>query len=124
MPSKNFERYDIVVVPFAFTNKASTKRRPAVVLSSAALFNQSAKHLALAMVTRATNCAWPLDVPLADLASAGLKVDCAVRFKLFTLDERPILRKAGSLRLRTRRPWTQQCVCCCCPESWLDAYPR
>jgi mRNA interferase MazF len=103
MPSKTFERYDIVVVPFAFTNKASTKRRPTVVLSSAALFNQPAKHLVLAMVTSATNRAWPFDVPLADLASAGLKVDCAVRFKLFTLDDRLILRQAGSLAAKDKK---------------------
>ena len=103
MPSKTFERFDVVVVPFPFTDKASTKRRPAVVLSGGASFNRASKHAVLAMVTSATERAWPRDVQIADLASAGLNVPCAVRFKLFTLDERLIVRKAGSLAAKDRK---------------------
>jgi len=97
MPSKIFERYDVVVVPFPFTDLASEKRRPAVVLSGATAFNSSSAHIVLTMVTSVTDRTWPLNVPLTDLDSAGLNVACAVRFKLFTLDDRLILRKAGSL---------------------------
>ena len=103
MPSKTFERYDVVVVPFPFTDKTSTKRRPAIVLSDAAAFNSPAKHVVLAMVTSATDHPWPLDVTLTDLASAGLSVACAARFKLFTLDERLLLCKAGTLGSRDRK---------------------
>jgi len=103
MLSKTFERYDIVIVPFPFTDSASTKRRPAVVLSGAASFNLPAKHLTLAMITSAAHHPWPLDVQLADLASAGLNVACTVRFKLFTFDERLIVRKAGVLATKDRK---------------------
>lgn len=98
-----FERFDVVVVPFPFTDKTSTKRRPAVVLSSAAQFNRAAKHTVLAMITSAIEQAWPLDVAISDLASAGLNVHCAVRLKLFTLDSRLILRKAGALGSKDRK---------------------
>ena len=102
MPSKTFERYDVVVVPFPFTDKTSTKRRPAVILSGAAGFNQQAQHAVMAMITTATEHPWPLDTPIADLSSAGLNVPCTLRFKLFTLDVRLIVRQAGSLGRKYR----------------------
>jgi mRNA interferase MazF len=97
MPSAIFNRFDVLVVPFPFTDRAATKRRPAVVLSSAEGFHRSAEHLVLSMVTSATDATWPLDVSIKDLKSAGLNVECAVRFKLFTLDQRLVLRKVGVL---------------------------
>ena len=45
----------------------------------------------------ADNPAWPLDVPISDLASAGPSCASVVRMKLFTLDHRFVLRKAGRL---------------------------
>jgi len=103
MPSKIFERYDVVVVPFPFTDLASEKRRPAVALSGAEAFNSPSAHVVLALVTSEADRTWPLGVPLTDLASAGLNVACAVRFKLFTRDDRLILRKAGSLGAPDRK---------------------
>ena len=107
MPSKTFERLYVVGVPFPFTDKASSKRRPAVVLSGDASFNRASKHAVLAIVTSATERAWPLDVQIADLGSAGLSVPCSVRFKLFTLDERLIVRKAGALAAKDRKAVTE-----------------
>ena len=88
--------FDVVVVPFPFTDRNSTKRRPALVLSSS-LFNQSSGHSVLAMITSAEQSTWPGDLPISDIESAGLTTDCLVRMKIFTLDDRLIIRKAGSL---------------------------
>ena len=63
MTSKTFERFDLVVIPFHFTDKASTKRRPAVVLSGDVSFNRASKHAVLAMVTSATERAWQIMKP-------------------------------------------------------------
>ena len=63
MTSKTFERFDLVVIPFHFTDKASTKRRPAVALSGGAGFNRASKHGVLAMVTSATERAWQIMKP-------------------------------------------------------------
>ena len=41
--------------------------------------------------------AWPHDIRLANLKSAGLNVQCSVRFKLFTIDNRLVLRRSGRL---------------------------
>ena len=97
MPSETFDRFDVVVVPFPFTDKAAVKRRPALVLSDSATFNRLAGHSVMAMITSATENAWPHDVSISDLKSAGLRVPCAVRFKLFTMDNRLVLRTAGTL---------------------------
>ena len=51
----------------------------------------------LAMITSHENGGWPLEVELRDLAAAGLSHPSEVRIKLWTLDERFVLRKAGSL---------------------------
>lgn len=102
MPSVTFERFDVVVVPFPFTDKSAVKKRPAVILSNAD-FNQSSGHAVMAMITSATGHDWPLDVAISELDRAGLNVPCAVRCKLFTLDQRLIIRKAGELGSKDKR---------------------
>ncbi|MBE3131967.1 MAG: type II toxin-antitoxin system PemK/MazF family toxin [Acidobacteria bacterium] len=89
------EPWDVVVVPFPFTDRPETRRRPALVVSQPA-FN-SRGHTVLAMITSAAQAGWPGDSPIGDLASAGLSRPCIVRLKLFTLDNRFILKKAGRL---------------------------
>nr|WP_293393335.1 type II toxin-antitoxin system PemK/MazF family toxin [Nevskia sp.] len=93
------DAYDVVVVPFPFTDRDSTKRRPALVLSSKTNFNAEIGHSVLAMITSSKEgrAAWPLDTPIADLAAAGLPAPSVARMKLFTLDHRLILRRAGRL---------------------------
>ena len=49
------------------------------------------------MITTQAHAAWRGDVPLADSGAAGLRHDCIVRLKLFTLDNRLILRRIGRL---------------------------
>lgn len=84
------------MVPFPFTDSAAVKRRPALVLS-AGPFQDRIGHLVLAMITSRENRGWPLDVEITDLKTAGLPHPSVVRMKLFTLDERLVVRKAGRL---------------------------
>ena len=49
----SFERFDIVRVPFPFTDRHADKNRPALVLSDSAAFNRPAGHGVMAMVTSA-----------------------------------------------------------------------
>lgn len=90
----DLQPFDVVVVPFPFTDRTATKRRPALVLTSGT-FNQSARHSVLAMITSAEQSGWPGDYSIENLETAGLPTDCVVRLKLFTLDHRLIIRKAG-----------------------------
>jgi mRNA interferase MazF len=93
---QTFEKFSVVVVPFPFTDQNASKRRPALVLSST-LFNNALQHSVLAMITSAKNSNWLLDVAISDLQNAGLTSESIVRMKLFTLDNRLIIRQAGSL---------------------------
>ena len=94
----SFEPLDVVVVPFPFTDRRTTKRRPALVVSSAS-FNRAHEQSILAMIT-SVGGDWPSDVALQDWREADLRVPCKVRFKLFTLDDKLIVRKLGTLSKR------------------------
>ena len=91
-----FEPFDVVVVPFPFTDRQADRRRPALVVSSFD-FNASHDQSILAMITSADGAEWPSDVAIRDWREAGLSVPCKVRLKLFTLDDALILRKTGAL---------------------------
>ncbi|HET8551809.1 MAG TPA: type II toxin-antitoxin system PemK/MazF family toxin [Gammaproteobacteria bacterium] len=88
-------QWDVVVVPFPFTDRQAVKRRPALVLSDPREFDIG--HSVLAMITSQHNAAWPLDVSITGKRAAGLAAPSVVRMKLFTLDHRLILRRAGRL---------------------------
>ncbi|MBS0508269.1 MAG: type II toxin-antitoxin system PemK/MazF family toxin [Proteobacteria bacterium] len=92
-----YERWQVVRVPFPFTDRLASKNRPALVLSDAAAFNAPAGHLVLAMITSAGNAPWPLDCAIQDLAGAGLPAPSVVRCKLFTLDARLVRGGLGRL---------------------------
>ncbi|MBO0859295.1 MAG: type II toxin-antitoxin system PemK/MazF family toxin [Chloracidobacterium sp.] len=107
------ELWEVVIVPFPFSAQPGSKRRPALVLSNRA-FNQSG-YSVLAMITTTGHHPWPGDVTVADLKAAGLSAPCLVRLKLFTLDNRLIVKKIGRLsgtdqqrvsrRLQSYLPW-------------------
>jgi mRNA interferase MazF len=90
-------RFDIVKIPFPFTDRRAHKNRPAVIISSAQSFNHLIGHSIMAMITSAQHTPWPLDTPIDDLDSAGLPVASIIRLKLFTLDHRLIIGILGHL---------------------------
>ena len=88
--------YDVVVVPFPFTDRAATKRRPALVLSNE-IFNRASGHCVLAMITSAAQSIWQGDIAITEREGTGLENPCVARLKIFTLDQRLIIRKAGQI---------------------------
>lgn len=97
--TKTFELYEIVKVPFPFTDSKMAKVRPALIISSARAFNAKIGMSAMAMITsvKATQEPWPMDIIIENLAPTGLPVPSMVRFKIFTLDHRLILGRLGRL---------------------------
>jgi mRNA interferase MazF len=89
--------WQVVRVPFPFTDRQAVKNRPALVISDALAFNVPAGHAVLAMITSEANSPWPLDCPILDLETAGLPAPSKVRFKLFTLDQRLVRGVLGRL---------------------------
>ena len=88
--------FSLVRVPFPFTDRKTSKRRPALVLSCRQ-FQQDTGHLLLAMVTSARQSHWPLDWAIQEIEGTGLPQPCLVRFKLFTLDEQLMFGALGAL---------------------------
>jgi len=81
-----FEVWDIVKVPFPYTDRPVRQRRPALVLAAGDL---QSRHglLWLAMITSATHCGWLGDVVISDLDGAGLPAPSIVRpAKIATID--------------------------------------
>ena len=88
-------QWDVVTVPFPFTDKPDAKRRPALVLSNKA-FNKNG-HTVLTMITTKGHLPWPGDSEIDGFSEAGLNLQCQVRLKIFTLDNRLLLKKIGRL---------------------------
>lgn len=101
-PTEIYDVFDIVLVPFPFTETPNTKKRPALVISSNKQFNRHSGASIMAMITSATHSPWPLDTHILDLKHAGLPVRSIIRMKLFTLDHHLILKKLGVLSIRDR----------------------
>ena len=83
-----FEVWDIVKVPFPYTDRPVRQRRPALVIAAGEL---EAAHglLWLVMVTSAANRGWPGDVPVSDLDLAGLPIPSIIRpAKIATIEAR------------------------------------
>jgi len=50
-----YKPFEVVVVPFPFTDRNADKRRPALVLSDDRQFNRLSDHAVLAMITSQKN---------------------------------------------------------------------
>ncbi|MCE3238655.1 MAG: hypothetical protein K0R24_1636 [Gammaproteobacteria bacterium] len=91
-----YKPFSIVTVPFPFTDKNATKRRPALVLSSVEHQRQT-HHVTLMMITTAKKSAWWNDYPIKSLQNTGLPMHSIIRQKVFTLDFRLIIKSIGCL---------------------------
>ncbi|MGZ0707632.1 type II toxin-antitoxin system PemK/MazF family toxin [Coraliomargarita sp. W4R53] len=91
-----FERFDLVVLPFPFTDRSTTKRRPALVISTPR-YQEESGHIICAMITTAAGSHWPSDTSIEDWEDAGLPKASKLRMKLFTLDAQFVLRRLGKL---------------------------
>lgn len=90
-----YKQFEVVIVPFPFTDSSKTKRRPALVISDRQEF--SVDKSVLAMITTKNHSPWSLDAEINDMDTTGLNVPSIVRFKLFTLDNTLIVKKIGNL---------------------------
>lgn len=90
------EQFDVVVVPFPFSDLPKSKKRKALVISSKE-FNKANGSSVLLMITSATHSKWLFDISITDIAKAGLNKNCVVRVKSFTLDNGLLLDRVGQL---------------------------
>ncbi len=83
-----FKPWDIVKVPFPYTDRPVRQRRPALVVAAGEL--ETHHNLVwLLMITSAGSGDWPTDVPVSDLAAAGLPAPSVIRTaKIAAIDPR------------------------------------
>lgn len=98
-PTKTYDLYEVVKVPFPFVDVKSVKVRPALIISSAKKFNAHIGQSLMAMITslKPNQEFWPVDIVIENLKLAGLPVASIIRFKIFTLDHRLIKGRLGKL---------------------------
>ena len=99
-------RFEVVEVPFPFSDLPRAKMRKALVVSHKE-FNQKNGSTILMMITSAETGDWFLDVNLEDLKAAGLRKPCVARSKLFTLDNGLLVSKTGKLSEKDQKKVAQ-----------------
>lgn len=76
MPS--FKVWDVVKVPFPYTDRPVRQCRPALVIAADGL-EQAHGLLWVLMITSASNRGWPSDVDISDINLAGLPTASLIR---------------------------------------------
>jgi mRNA interferase MazF len=98
----SFGPWDIVVVPFPYSDQLAEKRRPALVISNDDLARIG--FLWIVMITSARRATQPGDVSIRDFAKAGLAGNSIVRAsKIATIEPVRVLRRIGELAIAERR---------------------
>jgi mRNA interferase MazF len=95
------EVWDLVKVPFPYTNRPVQQRRPALVVAVPDAPG-APELLWVLMVTSAANRGWPSDVAVSDLAAAGLPAPSVVRSAKIATIEAQDAERIGHLSLEDR----------------------
>lgn len=98
----SYAPFDVVVVPFPYSDRLAEKRRPALIVSDAALANELGR-VWVAMITSDRGVLQLGDMMLEDLAAAGLPAPSIVRAsKIAAIETDRIARRAGGLSATDR----------------------
>ena len=95
------EVWDIIKVPFPYTNRPVQQRRPALVVGQHAATGVPALLWVL-MITSAGHRRWPGDLEISDLDMAGLPAASIVRTAKIATIEAVNAERIGSLPLPDR----------------------
>lgn len=102
-----FEFGDVVLVPFPFTDQSSTKKRPAVVVSSPA-YNAERPDVIVMAVTSQLRPENRFDIPLLGWREAQLLKPSVVKPVIATIEQGLIIRRLGRLGAEDRRVLTER----------------
>ena len=93
----SYERGDVVLVPFPFSERPVAKRRPAVVVSSNTYHKASDDVIIAQITSKLAVTPRPGDHHIVAWQEAGLVTPSLVRTKLATLHNALILRRLGTM---------------------------
>lgn len=93
-----FELGDIVLVPFPFTDQSTTKKRPAVVISSQAYNTERPDLIIMAVTSQLKPTAILGEVIVQDWQAAGLLKPSAIKPVITTIEKPLVIRTMGRLQ--------------------------
>ena len=88
---------DVVLVPFPFSDQSASKKRPAVVVSSAAYHTGHINLILMAISSQVSTSPRVGEIVLTDWKKAGLIGASAVKAVMTTIERRLVIRKLGAL---------------------------
>jgi mRNA interferase MazF len=92
-----YEFGDLVLVPFPFTDQSTTKRRPAVVISSPAYHHGRPDVIIMAVTSQRPTPGAVGEVEVQNWQGAGLLKPSVLKPVLTTIDPALIVKKLGRL---------------------------
>jgi len=95
---------DIILVPFPFTDQSTTKKRPAVVISSE-IYNTERPDLIIMAVTSQIKPAHIIgEVIIKDWQEAGLLKPSAIKPVITTIEKSLVIKIMGQLKELDQKP--------------------
>lgn len=91
-----YKKWDIVLIPFPFTNLRQSKKRPALILSPNE-YNEGADVIIAFMTSNITTDPRIGDYHIKNWENSGLPKPTMVRMKLATVMNRILVKKLGRL---------------------------
>jgi len=91
-----FKKWDIILVPFPFTNLKSVKKRPALVISPEE-YNQGPDLIIMFITSNLSSFGRPGDHKIVEWNKSGLPKPSMVRMKFATIEKSIIQKKLGQM---------------------------
>ncbi|MDA3790595.1 MAG: type II toxin-antitoxin system PemK/MazF family toxin [Desulfobacula sp.] len=105
----NYKKWDIVLVPFPFTDLSATKKRPGLIISPDK-YNKNL-NVIIAFITSKIDTPHQLgDYKTLKWKKAGLPKPSIIRMKFTTIDKSIIIKTLGSLDEADSKSFTQTLI--------------
>lgn len=88
---------DVILVPFPFTDQSGTKKRPAVIVSSAAYNTTRLDLILMAITSRVKPSKTMGEVLVVEWQKAGLLKASVIKPVLTTIEKRLVIHRLGQL---------------------------
>jgi len=102
-----FKKWDIVLVPFPFTNLKTLKKRPALILSPQ-LFNEGPDVVIMFITSNISSFGRAGDYKLQNWKESGLPKPSMVRMKFATIEKSLIIKRLGTVYFSDQKSINQK----------------
>lgn len=94
----SFNSGDIILVPFPFTDQSTSKKRPAVIISSQAYNAKRPDLIIMAVTSQIKPTSIIGEVIIQEWEDAGLLKPSAIKPVITTIEKKLVLKKMGQLK--------------------------